>query len=73
MTHDFGMFTEEGNDVIYQLCINAQKYYYDWRQVLKRLQHLAEHPRFGEATDTVVRERVYDYLEFHKSGERFYI
>jgi hypothetical protein len=60
----YGMFSDAGNEAIDSLIAGAQKLDLDWPAVYFALTVLARNPKFGEATDTVVRERVYDALQF---------
>jgi hypothetical protein len=66
----YGMFTEAGNEAIDSLIAGAKKLDLDWPAVYFAFQVLSRNPKFGEATDTVVRERVYDALQF---DTEFYI
>ena len=63
---DYGMYTEFGNDAIEAIVRSAKVLKMDWPTVYAELQSLADRfPKdFGEATDTVVRECVYDALGF---------
>ena len=59
------MFTEEGNRVIDLLVEIARDSDMTWPQVLIALERVAGYsPEYGEATDTAVRECVYDALGF---------
>ena len=60
----YGMFTEAGNKAIASLVDDAKRLGLEWPQVYFCLQVLARKPEFAEATDTVVREYVYDALQF---------
>lgn len=62
---DYGMFTSEGNRQIYHLVKAARAIGSPWSRVLDYLEELANSDRrFAEATDTVVRERVYAAMGF---------
>jgi len=61
---DFGMFTDAGNEVIADIVEITKKYEFDWRMTHSYLCDLAKDIRFCEATDTEVRERVYDACGF---------
>jgi hypothetical protein len=69
---DYGMFTDFGNDAVAAIVRHARVLKLDWPQVYAELESLAARfPKdFGEATDTEVRERVYDVLGFRSN---FYI
>ena len=68
-TPDYAMFTDFGNDAVDAIVRQARVLKLSWPQVLKELESLAERfPNdFGEATDTAVREVVYDTLGFESS------
>lgn len=67
---NFGMFTDAGNNAIASLIADAKRLGLEWPQVYFCLQVLARKPEFAEATDTAVREAVYDALQFETE---FYI
>ena len=58
----YGMFTPRGNDVVHALVIFAKKYNLTEMTVREMLLALSEDKRFSEATDTVVRERVFSAI-----------
>lgn len=61
----FGMFTQKGNLAVYEIVRRAKLYQQDWPTVYNELCELAElNEDCAEATDTEVREVVYDYLGF---------
>lgn len=64
---DYGMYTEFGNDAIDVIVTRARLLKFDWPTTVQELIDLADRfPNdFGEATDTVVREAVYDALKFN--------
>lgn len=66
----YGMFTEAGNAAIDGLVAVSKAMELKWPEVYSALCKLAENPKFGEATDTMVREMVYDALQF---DTEFYI
>jgi hypothetical protein len=63
---EYAMFTEFGNDAVGAIVRTAKVLKLDWPKVHDELRSLAERfPKdFGEATDTAVREAVYDALGF---------
>lgn len=69
---DYGMFTDFGNDAVDAIVRSARISNMSWPQVLRELSRLAEKPDFAEATDTVVRECVYDALRFADQDVPFY-
>ena len=62
----YAMFTDFGNDAVHAIVRSAKVLKMDWPQVYAELRSLAERfpEDFGEATDTAVRECVYDALGF---------
>jgi len=63
---EFGMFTEEGDYEIYRIVDLAKRANLTWSQVSGLLQQLSTELGYEEATDTVVRERVWEFL-FYES------
>ena len=63
---EFGMFTEQGDFEVYCIVDLALKARLTWQQVSGLLQQLADNPAYEEATDTVVKEQVWEYL-FYES------
>ena len=68
----FGMFTDAGNEGVFELVQQAKNESWDWPKTLEALCELADSDseKYGEATDTMVREIVYDAIG--ATGE-FYI
>ncbi len=66
---DYQMFTDAGNHAVDAIVRSARILKLSWPQVYQELCGLAERfPKdFGEATDTAVRECVYDTLKFNDS------
>jgi len=61
---DYGMFTPEGNAAVHGI-VSAAKYKgFTWLEVYQLLVNLSTIEQFAEATDTEVRERVYDACDF---------
>ena len=62
----YAMYTEFGDDAVEAIVRTAKVLNLDWPQVLAELQSLADRfpEDFGEATDTAVREVVYNKLGF---------
>ena len=58
----FGMFTDEGNNAVAFIVDYHKANNNAWDTIYQNLQDLAESDpeRYGEATDTMVREMVYD-------------
>jgi hypothetical protein len=62
----YAMYTQFGNDAVDAIVRSAKVLKMSWPQVLQELRDLADRfpEDFGEATDTAVRECVYDALGF---------
>ena len=61
---EFGMFTEEGDYEVFRIVDLAKRARLTWHQVSGLLLQLADNPAYEEATDTVVRERVWEELMY---------
>jgi len=61
---NFGMFSEQGNTAVAGIVAYHSQYRSDWSTVLQNLCDLADYDPeiYGEATDTAVKESVYDAL-----------
>jgi len=66
----YGMFTDAGNAAVHAIVEHAQEHKLSWLEVYQELCRLAEVKVFAEATDTMVREMVYDALKFESD---FYV
>jgi hypothetical protein len=68
-TPDYSMFFDHGNWAVHGIVIAARQGQLNWTQVYAALDSLArQYPdECGEATDTAVRECVYDALQFTES------
>ena len=60
----YAMFTDAGNEAVDALVTCAKILELSWPEVYAGLEKLAEAERFAEATDTAVREAVYDACQF---------
>jgi hypothetical protein len=71
----YGMFSDEGNMAVHTIVTVAKSQNLSWADTYQALCNLASiNPdSFGEATDTVVREMVYDAIGADQRGECFYI
>jgi len=69
----YAMFTEQGDLAVHNVVKTARIGQLTWAQTLVLLEELAGEQRFAEATDTAVRECVYDALHFYNKGENFYV
>ena len=72
---NYGMFTSEGNVAVAGIVYYAQKHNLSWKTVYQNLVDLSkfDSAKYGEATDTVVRECVYDAIGAYARGEDFYV
>lgn len=66
-SNDYGMFTEEGNIAVAAIVTVARAGRLTWPETYKLLSRLSAIEKYGEATDTEVREMVYDALAFETS------
>ena len=64
MIHNYGMFSDEGNNAVRLIVQNAKTYNLRWIDVYRELQDLSDLEGYEEAMDTAVREIVYDVLAF---------
>lgn len=69
---DYAMYTELGNAGVHGIVVAAKLNSWTWAQTLNALRQLSETEVFAEATDTMVREYIYDALGFRAKGENFY-
>ena len=77
MTNDdylgnFGMFTPEGDFLVEGIVLEAKKYNHSWNVVHNRLEVLSKSKKYEEATDTMVREAVFDAVSY-SDDTPFYI
>jgi len=66
----YGMFTDAGNQAVHAVVEYAQASDLTWLEVYQELCRLSEVKVFAEATDTMVREIVYDAMKFESD---FYV
>jgi len=66
----YGMFSDAGNQAVHAIVEQARESKMAWLEVYQELCRLADVKAFGEATDTMVREIVYDALGFNSD---FYV
>ena len=64
---NYGMFTDVGNVMIHGIVEGARYKNLTWREVHGMLYTVSKIKGFEEATDTEVRELVYDALGFKSS------
>lgn len=70
---DYGMFTDEGNAAVGGIVVTAKTLGLSWAQTYNALCALSKIEAYGEATDTAVREYVYDAIGAYEREEDFYI
>jgi len=70
-TPDYAMFTDLGNAAVHALVVAARTNRMTWAETYRALYQLSQYAEFGEATDTAVREMVYDALGV--KDEPFYV
>ena len=68
---DYAMFTDLGNAAVHAIVVAARTNQMTWAQTYRALCELSKQNEFGEATDTAVRECVYDALGI--KDESFYV
>ena len=66
----YGMYTDAGNQAVHAIVEQARSTDRAWLEVYQELVRLADVEVFAEATDTMVREIVYDALGFNSD---FYV
>jgi hypothetical protein len=60
--NEYGMFTDQGDALIDDLVIFANKYQLNDKSINAMLWAISENETFSEASDTVVRGNVFDKL-----------
>lgn len=70
---DYAMFTDLGNAAVHAIVTKARAEKMTWAQTYRALHNLAEQDQFGEATDTAVREVVYDAIDAANRDESFWV
>lgn len=61
-TQDYGMFTDAGNSAVDSIVEMARKHQLSWPTVYDMLEAISLEEAYEEATDTAVREAVYQTL-----------
>ncbi len=67
---DYAMFTPEGNAAVHGIVVMTKVTGCSWLETYQALVNLSDTKGFGEATDTAVREMVYDACGFNTN---FYV
>ena len=62
--NSYAMYTDAGNSAVEAIVKLAIAQQLSWSVTDKLLQALSQDERFSEATDTAVRETVYNFCEF---------
>jgi hypothetical protein len=62
-THDYGMFTDQGDALVHDFVMFVDKYQLNDRSINAMLWAISENETFSEASDTVVRENVFAKLQ----------
>lgn len=65
---DFCMYTRHGDRAVLTIVQRALKCQWTWRRTYQALAALETLPGYEEATDTAVREAVYETLCNHQPG-----
>jgi len=60
----YGMYTDAGNEAVDSIVEMARKHQLSWSTVRAILAALAQEEAYDEATDTAVREAVYQACDF---------
>jgi hypothetical protein len=63
-TQDYGMFTDAGNSAVDSIVEMARKHQLSWHTVHDMLEAICLEEAYEEATDTAVREAVYQACDF---------
>jgi len=61
-TQHYGMFTDAGNEAVNSIVEMARKHQLSWQTVYDMLEAISLEEAYEEATDTAVREAVYETL-----------
>ena len=72
---NYEMYTDIGNEMVAKIVDRAQRNHWSWKVTYDALVQLSRnHPDVaGEATDTAVRECVYQAIGAYKRDEEFYV
>ena len=61
-TQDYGMYTDAGNEAVHSIVEMAGRHHLSWPTLVGMLSALALEEAYDEATDTAVKEAVYETL-----------
>jgi hypothetical protein len=70
---DYQMFTDAGNEAVGGIVYESVKQGLSWGETYAMLQQLAQRPGYGEATDTAVRDMVYEAIGAEEREESFWV
>lgn len=73
MTENFGMFSDFGNCMVGEIVKGAKHKNLRWAEVHEMLRTISTIKGCEEATDTAVREAVYDSIGAYSRGEDFWV
>ena len=61
-TQHYGMYTDAGNEAVHSIVEMAGRHQLSWQTVYDMLEAISLEEAYEEATDTAVREAVYETL-----------
>ena len=61
-TQNYGMYTDAGNEAVHSIVEMAGRHHLSWPTLVGMLSALALEEAYDEATDTAVKEAVYETL-----------
>ena len=61
-TQDYGMYTDAGNEAVHSIVEMARKHQLSWPTVHDMLEAICLEEAYEEASDTAVKEAVYETL-----------
>ena len=61
-TQNYGMYTDAGNEAVHSIVEMAGRHHLSWPTVVGMLSALALQEAYDEASDTAVKEAVYETL-----------
>ena len=67
-TQDYGMYTDAGNLAVDSIVEMARKHQLSWQTIHDMLEAISLEEAYEEASDTAVREAVYETLVGKKFG-----
>ena len=73
MTENFQMYSDFGNAMVAEIVKGAKYKNLRWAEVYEMLRTISTIKGCEEATDTAVREAVYDAIGAYSRGEDFWV